>query len=206
MHLKRHIIGIDLDNTVINYEKSIRELRKDYYPRINLINNSKEQLKTNIIKTFGNQEWTNCQGLLYGKYIEFAELYDNCEKVISLLQKDGWEVQIISHKTETSINKPMIPLRLFAENWLIENLSTAFQGKSKLQSSIHFCDSIEEKIAKVLELKCMVFVDDLYGVLDLLPKNLKRYWIFQNETAENKSIIPVASWENLYRLISNSND
>jgi len=52
----------------------------------------------------------------------------------------------------------------------------------------------------------MVFVDDLYRVLDLLPKNLKRYWIFQNETAENKSIIPVASWENLYRLISNSND
>jgi len=199
-------IGIDLDNTIIDYELSIEALCRDQYPTLSLAKNSKEELKSAITNSLGNKEWTRCQSLLYGRYIEFAELYSSSAKTIYSLQKSGWEVQIISHKTETSISSSRIPLREIAENWLLEKLSPVFQSKYELKSKIHFCNSIDEKINKILNLKCKAFVDDLHLVLSLLPKDISRYWIFQNQSDDKNGITAVENWEDLYRIVLKSND
>jgi hypothetical protein len=97
-------------------------------------------------------------------------------------------------------------LREVAEKWLIEKLSPVFQNKHELKSKIHFCNSIEEKISKILNLKCKTFVDDLYIVLSQLPKEINRYWIFQNQSDEKNGITAVKNWEDLYRMVIRSND
>ena len=199
-------IGIDLDNTIIDYELSIKALCRDHYPTLNLVESSKEELKSAITNSLGNKEWTKCQSLLYGQYVEFAELYSSAAKTISSLQKNGWEVQIISHKTETSISGSMIPLREIAEKWLLQKLSPVFQSRYELKSKIHFCNSIDEKISKILSLKCKAFVDDLHLVLSLLPKDINRYWIFQNQSDDKNGITAVQDWEDLYRNVIQSND
>jgi uncharacterized HAD superfamily protein len=206
MSINQLTIGIDLDNTIINYETSIKALCNDHYPTISLAKRSKEELKSAVINLLGTKEWTDCQSLLYGRYIKFAELYSNSAKTIQLLKKNGWDVHIISHKTKSSISSSTIQLREVAEKWLIEKLSPVFQNKHELKSKIHFCNSIEEKISKILNLKCKTFVDDLYIVLSQLPKEINRYWIFQNQSDEKNGITAVKNWEDLYRMVIRSND
>ena len=44
---------------------------------------------------------------------------------------------------------------------------------------VFFENSIEDKINKILELKCDIFVDDLPEILDLLSDNIKKSYLLK---------------------------
>ena len=65
------LIGIDLDNTIINYENVYKSLLSKKNRKTN--EDYKIILKKKLQSVHPNK-WTTAQGEIYGKYIEKAEL------------------------------------------------------------------------------------------------------------------------------------
>ena len=80
-------LGIDLDNTIICYDELIYDLAKKKFPRINFIRNSKSKkvIKNEIIKIYGNEQWTKLQSIIYGKKILEAKVFNGFKKGIQKL-------------------------------------------------------------------------------------------------------------------------
>ena len=94
------IIGIDFDNTIINYD----EVFYQFALKSNLINSStpkqKVYIKNKIIKNFSEKKWTQLQGKVYSKGIFMASIFDDCLNTMHKLDKIGHKIIIISHKTK----------------------------------------------------------------------------------------------------------
>ena len=81
----KKIIGIDLDNTIINYRPVFKIIAKK--KKINLSNISKENFKKHIIKNFDEEYWTVLQSKIYGEYLKYAKPYPYCLKQLINLKK-----------------------------------------------------------------------------------------------------------------------
>ena len=70
-------IGIDLDNTIIDYSYSFFKVAKED----NLISNkepkNKKVIKSILISKFDENVWTKLQGKIYGEKIMTAKKYKN---------------------------------------------------------------------------------------------------------------------------------
>ena len=93
-------IGIDLDNTIINYAEVLKSVAQS----LNIIDKSwsgsKEELKLFLkTKEHGRYLWERVQGLAYGKFIFEASLFPGVFRFLWLCKKRQIEVHVISHKT-----------------------------------------------------------------------------------------------------------
>ena len=128
------IIGIDFDNTIIDYSNAIKVLIKEKKFNLKKNNPKKEDLKNYIIKNYGETEWTKLQGEIYGKYIKFAKLSKNFAIFLKTLNKQNFQTYIISHKTKFPILGKKINLQNAATKWCDKNLkSKKFKFKIFLQ-------------------------------------------------------------------------
>ena len=79
------IIGIDFDNTIVNYDTvfSKRAYQRKFIKHKKNIN--KEKLKKLISKQQNSlKKWQILQGEVYGKYIHHAKIYNGFKKFIYL--------------------------------------------------------------------------------------------------------------------------
>jgi|GEM_PF-1289525 len=166
------IIGIDFDNTIINYEQLFfLAAEKEGWSNRHII--TKSAIKQQLIEEDGDdRRWQFLQKEVYSHLIEKAKPYDGAlaflRKVLAL--KDS--VYIISHKTEFSNLDGKTNLINPALNWLEEKGVIGNKGFLKKEQVI-FCETREEKIKTIKSLKCDLFIDDLLPVLNdpLFPQN-----------------------------------
>jgi hypothetical protein len=166
------MIGIDLDNTLIDYRKSFSltalktgvldeaEIsaisRKEY-----LLPNKNEIKKYLLSLENGDFKWESLQGQVYGNYIHYAQIYPGAANFLIHCYRRGKKVYIISHKTEFGhYDKKKISLRKAALNFFEKNnLFSEAYGLTK--DDIFFFDTRKEKANKIAELNCDYFIDDL---------------------------------------------
>ena len=182
-------IGIDLDNTIIDYNYSF------YYAALkeNLINSkgpkNKIKIKRFINSKFGQNKWTELQGKVYGNYILAAKRYKYFTKFLDYINSKKISVYIISHKTKYPYLGKKINLHNSAKLWIAKNL------KNKIdQKNIYFENSIESKIERIKKLKLDFFIDDLEKVLNhkKFPKDCKKILFGLNK---DKKIISFLNWK-----------
>ncbi|MDB2709246.1 nucleotidase [Candidatus Pelagibacter bacterium] len=199
------IIGIDLDNTIINYENSfIRQALKKKLITKNLKINNKDQLKKKI-RDKSKTEWTKLQGEIYGKYINDAKIEKKFLELLKILKENNCDVFIISHKTKHPILGKKINLRQKSLKFINKNITFDLIPKK----SIYFEDTIEKKIQRIHKCSCDYFIDDLAKIFKHtnFPKYVKKIlynpkshnskslnWtqicsFFKNELKKNKKII-----------------
>ena len=177
------IIGVDLDNTIINYEKSFYKVAL----KEKLINKSYEykgrlKLKKYIEKKENKKKWMEIQGLVYGKFIKFAEINQGFCKFLRLSKLRNIKIYIISHKTEFPYFNNQISLRKKSLEWL--KLQKIFSKKYNLnKKNLFFTNNRKEKIEKIKLLKCDIFIDDLKLILQNIyfPKNCKKIHFSQTK-------------------------
>ncbi len=177
-------IGIDLDNTIIDYSNSFlfginsnNFLSKNiikYIVKKNKINNVsiKELIKSSIKKTVnGEKKWRKLQSEVYGKLIKYALVNSEIYKFLTLCNHKDYKIYIVSHKTKFGhYSKKDNLLRVYALNFLknkkiINNLIPS--------KNVFFTDTLNDKIDKISELKLDYFIDDLKKVFD--NKNFPKY-------------------------------
>jgi hypothetical protein len=191
-------IGLDLDNTIITYDKLIFKLAKEKYSiSKRFVNKEKDFLKKEIIKKKGNKEWTAFQGLVYGKYILRAKLSDNFYNTISKI-KSFYDLYIISHKTKWSKIGIKINLRNAAKKFLKKNKIAYCKNSLIKNKNIFFENTEQEKIKKITNLKINYFIDDLIKVLLKLPKRINK---INFNLKKRKNFLTINDWQELETII-----
>ena len=160
-------VGLDFDNTLACYHKVFGHVARDQ----NLVPQDwqggkpeiREELRSRID---GEEQWQRLQGQVYGKYMHRAELFPEVANFLLRLKRRKDEVFIVSHKTEFGHYDPeKTPLRLEALRWMDTQRFFDEDGLGLKREQVFFASTREEKIEKIIELRCEVFVDDLWEVL-----------------------------------------
>ena len=194
-------IGIDFDNTIISYNKLFYEIALSK----NLID--KEIPKTKVaVRNFLrdlNKDYifTELQAQIYGPLIEKAAIFEGVKEALNLLSRKH-TIFIISHKTKYPYSGEKYKLRSFADKWLnLQGLNPS--NINSPISNVFYENTIENKIKRIKDLKCSLFIDDLPNILELLPKEI--YGILFNPEdnfCSHKKKFTFKHWSELVLLIN----
>lgn len=167
-------IGLDLDNTVIDYTPAYRATaaRMGLPPEFA----DRESIRPLLRRSEDDDlEWQRFQALLYTDGLAFAEPAAGLSDFLDLCAEIPVRVFIVSHKTATTpVQFGGRDLRGPAKAWLVD------QGIAPNHinlDDIYFCSTRAEKVQKIASLGCQAFVDDLIEVLEHpdLPMDLMRF-------------------------------
>jgi thiamine kinase-like enzyme len=207
------VIGVDLDNTIVSYDENMHKIALE----LGLINKDVPKNKTAIreyIRTNPNGEmnWQRLQAIAYGSRMSEAKLVDGAAEFFILCKKHKIPVYIISHKTEYSnyrVDKHgktdkseridaetkkavKVNLRKAALGWMRKKGFFSKLGLSLGQ--VFFFSARKEKIAKIKEVKCTHFIDDLDEVFKEpeFPRSVVKI-LYMNKTEFN-DVLMYDSW------------
>lgn len=178
-------IGIDFDNTIANYDVAFVSvaltaglLPKDF-------TGGKREVREHVRKlNHGEKEWMRLQGQVYGKSMHEACLSEGINSFLQQCRDNNIAVFIISHKTKYGhYDENKVNLRDAATTWMDQNNFFSSNGFSIPKDQVYFENTREEKIARIDELNCDYFIDDLEEVLTAngFPETVKRYLYFPND-------------------------
>lgn len=169
--MRKKIVGLDLDNTLIDYSHAV-SFYADKYLRRNLKNifEIRKALKTNDL----DSEWQKAQSWIYTEGLNHAVLSEGAIELLHDLKQTGTPLYVISHKTRrTPRNFGNLDLRKPAKDWIKRNLEPLDINIS----GVFFESTRTEKIERIKRLKITHFVDDLIEVLtdENFPKSVEKY-------------------------------
>ena len=167
-------IGLDLDNTVIDYTPAYRATaaRMGLPPEFTDRKSIRPLLRRSEVDDL---EWQHFQALLYTDGLACAEPAAGLRDFLNLCAELHVRVFIVSHKTATTPAQfGGHDLRGPAKAWLVN------QGIAPDHinlNDIYFCITRAEKVQKIASLGCQAFVDDLLEVLEHpnLPMGISRF-------------------------------
>ena len=198
------LIGIDLDNTLINYT----DVFIDAAQRFKLIpknwRGQKLELQE-IIRSHSDGEhlWQSLQGKVYGHWIYNAKLFHGAYRFLWRCRQRGWTTIVVSHKTKHGhFDDERISLRDAAKDFL-QYCNVWKPDGSGLLKELWFETTREEKLETIEKLRCDIFVDDLSEVLEnrAFPKKTRGILFDPNNQHKSKKMERVLSWEELGALI-----
>jgi len=183
-------IGLDFDNTIVSYDTLFHKVAREQGHIPDSVPMNKNAVRDHLRAQGIEPVWTAMQGYVYGARMNEAAAYEGAIATIEALGKAGHELFIISHKTRRPYEGPPYDLHEAARGWIATHLNDA-QGKPLIAPEhAYFHETKQEKIERIGELKCDVFLDDLPEILlhEGFPTNTRRYLF---SAAPN----PHASWE-----------
>ena len=191
-------IGIDFDNTIINYNLVFYKIALKKKLINKNINKNKSSVKEYLLHNNKYNEWVKLQGEVYSKYLDQAAIYPYCLGVIRQLVSKGYRVVIISHKTKFPYVGKKVNLHKPAFLWIKNKIIKKINFKKK---QIFFCSSKLKKINEIKRQKCFLFIDDLEEIFlnKNFPKNCSQI-LFNNKKQSNKINI-ANNWLEIKKLI-----
>lgn len=182
-------IGIDLDNTIVDYRKAYINFLNNNNIKYSYNKMSKDLAKSILQNLGGDKLWQKCQFEVYSYKVSGAETAPGLVEFITAAQKHA-ELFIISHKSKFAAFdfKKTKDLRECAMAWL--NNKSLVQENSIPLRNIYFADTIEKKISLIDELKLTHFVDDLEEIINHsdFPKSVQGILFSQSPTAKPYAI------------------
>jgi len=180
-------IGVDLDNTIINYDASIGLAVKSFGIEMGAFPATKRETKQMLVYLQGPNAWTEFQGYLYGQYLYSGNIraFDGCLSCLKNLVELGFEIEVVSHKTIHPVLGPKYQLRDIAKAWLTAHgFFNCDRGPVK---NINFCSSQHSKIKYINKSSFDFFIDDLAEVIDQI--SVKRSKILFNDNGQSSSCV-----------------
>tara|TARA_Y100001934_G_scaffold28988_1_gene31787 strand:- start:37 stop:1671 length:1635 start_codon:yes stop_codon:yes gene_type:complete len=200
-------IGLDFDNTIACYDAVFLALAKEWGVVSADWIGGKSQIRDELrSRPRGERDWQRLQGQVYGRLMHRAQLFPEISNFLLRLKYRRDNVFIVSHKTEFGHNDPeRVSLRKEAMRWMEHH---RFFDSNWFDISVHdvfFADSREEKVARISELQCDVFIDDLWEVFAEpgFPAETKRILFGRNfdGTQEVEVDFFSRSWRNISRFL-----
>jgi hypothetical protein len=199
-------IGIDLDNTIINYDDAFVRvgvetglLRPDSGLR------TKDEVKSFLITAErGERDWMRLQGQMYGRHIGKAQLHDGVAEFLQAMRRHGACVSIVSHKTKHGHFDAEANLWDAARDWLDRQGFFSGSGFGLDPENLHFLETRDEKIATIAAVGCQAFVDDLPEVLlhPLFPAQTERFWLAGSKPADSgDGLVAYRDWAEIRAAI-----
>ena len=153
-------IGIDFDNTIVSYDALFHKVAReqDLVPERIAVN--KVAVRDHLRSIGREERWTELQGYVYGARMKEASAYPGAVEFMRACIRAGHELAIVSHKTRHPYLGPKYDLHAAARGWVATHL--AGEGGCLIpEGRVFFELTKEEKLARIGELACDVFIDDL---------------------------------------------
>ena len=159
-------VGIDFDNTLVGYDRLFHRcavdrgwMAADQVP-------SKPAIRACLqARPDGNRLWTELQGEVYGLRMREAELNPGAGGVLLFCRDRGIRVSIVSHKQQYPALGPRVDLREAAFSWLDQQGMLVYDRYGLRREDVYFEPDRASKIARIRQIQCTHFVDDLPEVL-----------------------------------------
>jgi hypothetical protein len=168
-------IGIDLDNTIINYERAFAKAAATL-GLTSTDGRGKTELRDRIrLLDAGEERWMRVQAHVYGPAIDDAVPYEGVEGFFERASARGVPLVIVSHKSEFAAAAPQgTNLRTAALRWL-EMRGFVRNGAPE----VFFESTRREKCERIASTGCTLFIDDLTEVFEdpAFPAGVQR-WFF----------------------------
>lgn len=163
--MKRRI-GVDFDNTLISYDSVFLAYAAAEGVRIQGSAHTKQSVR-DLIRSLpdGETRWQALQGRVYGRGIFEASPLRGARDFLARCSDVGWEVCVISHKTEFGHFDPdQIRLRDVAVAWL-EDRGFFDEGAGLTRDGVYWEPTREAKLDRIAASSCDLFIDDLEELL-----------------------------------------
>jgi hypothetical protein len=198
-------IGLDFDNTIIRYDDVFRTTAEAQGLVPTGFAGTKQQVRDAIrLLPDGEVKWQVLQGYVYGKGITAAQAFPGVETFLQRARERGDTVLIVSHKTRFGHYDPdRVDLREAALGWMATQRFFKADDPRVERANVYFLSTRAEKLQRIGELGCDVFVDDLSEVLDDpgFPLGVRRI-LFSQQAAVAPASYPVcADWPSIEETI-----
>jgi hypothetical protein len=178
-------IGIDFDNTIVSYDALFYQVAVKQALVPADLPKSKLAVRDYLRKIDNEPAWTKLQGYVYGTKMGDAAAYPLVIEFVKFARDKGISISIVSHKTKHPFIGPKYDLHEAARGWITNTLKDG--GTNLVEpDNVFFELTKEEKIARIADIGCDYFIDDLPEILKMpgFPKNLKRI-LFDPEEIHN---------------------
>ena len=198
-------LGIDFDNTLVNYDDVFRTAAPSFALIDAGICGRKREIR-DYLRSLPNGEltWQRLQGFVYGKGISGAKPFEGVDQFLRRCRSQACDVLIVSHKTEFGHHdSDRISLREAALSWM---RAKGFFRKDVYDipvGNVFFESTRAEKLARIAALGCTHFIDDLQEVLDdpQFPPNVSRILLSPNELQPHFSYAVCRNWNEIENLV-----
>lgn len=161
-------IGLDLDNTLICYDRAFAEVGRAEGLLPRSFDGDKAAVKQALIgQRPDGYLWERLQGLVYGREIAAATLFDGAADFLAACRGRDERISIVSHKTLRAHHDPSATdLRAAALSWMERQGFFDAAGLGLDRAQVFFEDTRRDKVRRIAALGCELFVDDLAEVLE----------------------------------------
>jgi len=166
---------MDFDNTIVSYDALFHKagIEQALIPPDVAAN---KLAVRDYLRANGQEDaWTELQGYVYGARMDEAIAYDGVIAFCLEAYAGGHELFIISHKTRHPFLGPQHDLHAAARDWIGRHLT--FNGGALVPTQRVFFELTKvEKIARIVDCQCDVYIDDLPEILSSpdFPKRTAR--------------------------------
>jgi hypothetical protein len=196
-------IGIDLDNTIILYDKAfqIAANLKNLVPKD--CNLNKKAIRDLIRqKKNGEIEWQKLQGYVYSKGIKKAALFPGVFRFLWLCRERKFDVEVVSHKTEYGhFNHHNDSIRDAATNFLM--IKGLIDNNLPLINKITYKSTKQEKIDYIKQSNFDWFIDDLEEIVCCKELEEQKTILFsdENHLTKNPKKLNAKNWEEISEIL-----
>ena len=160
------MIGLDLDNTIACYDTVFQELAVETGVVQGTWSGSRGALRRTIRETRGDATWAMLQARVYGSEFRRVAPFPGALDCVRALQQRGLPVAIVSHKTRVAAADTSCDLHVQAWQWLGACGLLREPPNGVPRERVFFEETRDQKVARIGELRCSHFVDDLPEVFD----------------------------------------
>jgi phosphoserine phosphatase len=200
---RRRRIGVDFDNTLVRYDDVFGRAARERGLVPESGEASKLQVRDLLRRTGREEAWVELQGHVYGTRMDEAEAFPGAIELLCDVRERGHEIFIVSHRTRHPALGPAYDLHQAAREWIARHLRRDDQPVVD-PAHVYLETTRQEKIGRIRELACELFVDDLPEVLlaEEFPPSTRRI-LFDPDGGHpaTHGLERVRTWSELARLI-----
>ncbi len=201
-------IGIDFDNTIINYDGVFHRVALERKVVPLTIEPTKLAVRDWLRSMDKEEIWTEMQGYVYGARMADAEVYPGVYEFLRWARSERICISIISQKTKKPFRGPGYDLHKSAQMWIEENLQDE-TGPLVALKSVYLETTKEKKWTRIASTAATHFIDDLPEILiaDAFPATAQRI-LFDPEhhhSAVENSLITMHNWIDILHYFNGHN-
>jgi len=170
------MIGIDFDNTIVCYDDVFARVAVELGLVPPEFATSKTAIRDHLRAAGQEDRWTELQGTIYGPRMPDAPPFPGVREFFQACRAAGVPVAIVSHRTRFPYLGERHDLHAAARDWLARHGFHDPAGIGLPVERVFFEETKEAKLARIAEVGCTHFIDDLPELLahPLFPQDVRR--------------------------------
>ena len=170
------MIGIDFDNTIVCYDDVFQAIAVEQGLVPPHAATSKTAIRDHLRSVGQEDRWTELQGTIYGPRMMDAPPFPGVVEFFAACRAAGMPVAIVSHRTRFPYLGERHDLHAAARDWLARHGFHDPAGIGLPVERVFFEETKEAKLARIAEVGCTHFIDDLPELLahPLFPATVRR--------------------------------